>query len=274
MSLARSLKVHLRVLDLPGATLRVVTLRPQTTIRFSTNRYHDTWHILASTDGATLLGQLLWGLAFQRLPGTLLLIDAPHLAPTPFDGDPPDRIAVLPEELTRFDPEILRALALRLRRAPGPPTTIRWHTFGLPAALERDRPRGWWRSPEREQSYARERMSRTAGFICFTAPQAALRERAVDIHHMGGHDPQYSSYYPLAETEAPRWHYDGEVQVLPDFTDNISAAVTARREILGDRAGTASDRPLLTHDERSPIYARQEAALQRLRAAKQRRPRT
>ena len=275
MSLARSLKVHLRVLDVLGTTLRVVTLRPQTATRFSTNYFHDTWHILSDAGGAALFGRLLWGLAFQRLPGTLLLIDRPHLVPTPFDGDPPDPILVLPEGLTRFDPDVLRALALRLRRDPGPPTTIRWHTFGMPgAAIERAderRSRGFYARSRRERRALedRERMSRTAGFVCYTAPPEVLRDHGLGIHAM--HEAGYGAgYYPLAELDRGHtWGYDGEFQLIPGFSDRVSAAITARREILGT-AGGAADRPIVDELERCEVHGRQGGALRRLRAARRR----
>lgn len=268
MSLARSLKVHLRVLDVLGTTLRVVTLRPQTATRFSTNYFHDTWHILSDKDGAALFGRLLWGLAFQRLPGTLLLIDHPHLVPTPFDGDPPDPILVVPEGLTRFDADLLRALALRLRRDPGPPTTIRWHTFGLDAAAaERDgAPRRSYARLRRERRSleTRERMSRTAGFVCYTAPPELLRDHGLGIHEMRAFDG-YGGYYPLAELDRGHsWGYDGEFQLIPGFADRVSAAVTARREMLGAARAITGD------DERYAVYDRQEVALRRLRAARRR----
>lgn len=50
-----------------------------------------------------LFGRLLWGLAFQRKPGTLVLIDREHLVPTPFEADQPDPIALIPDELTTLD---------------------------------------------------------------------------------------------------------------------------------------------------------------------------
>jgi len=269
MTLAASLKVHLRVLDVQGTTLRVVTPRPQTGVRFSTNYFHDTWHILSDRDGAVLFGGLLWGLAFQRLPGTLLLIDHPHLVPTPFDGDPPDPILVIPEGLTRFDPDLLRALALRLRRDPGPPRTIRWHTFGMPAAaIERARERrqpGFYARSRRERQAleARERMSRTSGFVCYTAPPELLRDHGLGIHAMRDWGSGYGGYYPLAELDrGDRWSYDGEFQLIPGFADRVSAAVTARRELL------VGARPIAADDERHAVYDRQADALGRLRAAR------
>ena len=269
MSLARSLKVHLRVLDVLGTTLRVVMLRPQTRTRFSTNYFHDTWHILVDRDGAALFGRLLWGLAFQRQPGTLLLIDAPHLVPTPFDGDPPDPILVIPDGLTRFDPDLLRALRLRLRRDPGPPTTIRWHTFGMEAgAAARDgelaRTSFARRRREERARGRREQMSRTAGFVCYTAPPPVLRDHGLSIHEM--HQTasgRYGGYHPLAEQDlASCYPYDGELQVIPGFADRVSAARVARRAVLG------SDRPIADDPERYAVYHRQGRELDRLRAAR------
>lgn len=266
MTLAAALKVHLRVLEIHRAVLRVVTLRPGTPVRFSTNYFHDTWHILAGPDGAVLFGRLLWGLAFQRQPGTLLLIDDPHLVPTPFEADPPDPIVVIPDGLTSVDDDVLCALKLRLRRAPGPPTTIRWHTFGMPAALEsrmdlRSQAAGL-RGPHR-----RERMARRAGFVCYTAPPDVLRHHALGIYRMHVWGGRWGGYHPLAEFTANHtgWGYDGEFQMIPGFADAVSAARTARREMV-TRGRLATDR------EREAIYDRKDDAEHRLRAAR-RRPR-
>ena len=73
------LKLHRRQLRLDGRQYTVVTLRPGTDARFSTNHFHDTWHVLSDWHGARLLGRLLWGLAYQRVPGTLVLVDRPFL---------------------------------------------------------------------------------------------------------------------------------------------------------------------------------------------------
>jgi len=257
MTLTHSLKVHLRVFEIHRTTLRVVTLRPQTTVRFSTNYFHDTWHLLAGSDGAVLLGRLLWGLAFQRHPGTLVLLGDPHLVPTPFEADPPQPVLLVPDGLTRIRIDVLRALKVRLRRAPGSPTTIRWHTFGMPAALEQERPRY-----EHAALRSRERMSCRAGFICYTAPPAILRTEALGIYRM---HLSNGSYYPLAEYTAKHWHYDGEFQLIPGFDDDVSAAIVARREILDGDV-----RPLASEAERHAVYDRKYDALRRLRAARRR----
>jgi hypothetical protein len=260
MTLARALKLHLRRFEIHGRALRIVTLRPQTEVRFSTNYFHDTWHILAGSDGVALLGRLLWGLAFQRHPGTALLIDDPHLVTTPFDGDPPDPILLIPEGLTSLDDDALRALRLRLRRASGVPTTIRWHTFGMQRALAAESPR--WHA---ERSLARERMSRRAGFVCYTARPAALRDHAIDVYRMRD---GYANYHPVAARG--RWGgctSDGEIQLIPDFTECVSAARVARRELLDDA------RTIATDVERWAIETRTRLVLRRQRAARQPRER-
>ncbi|MEO8699920.1 MAG: hypothetical protein ABI867_07740 [Kofleriaceae bacterium] len=261
MSLARGLKAHLRVLAIHGVTLRVVTLRPQTHARLSTNYFHDTWHILGGPAGAIVLGRLVWGLAFQRQPGTLVLIEPPHVVPTPFEADPPDPILLVPDAITHVDDDLLRALRLRLRRSPPQPTTIRWHTFGMIAALAAAPPhRRRWR---REPGATRERISRRAGYLCYTAPPAILRSTGLGIYQM--HEHTFGNYLPFAETDlTSRWHHDGEFQLIPGFDDSVSGAIVARRELLGDR-------PLLADDhERHAVWNRTHDATGRLRDARKR----
>jgi hypothetical protein len=249
-----ALKVHLRVFEVHRTTLRVVTLRPQTGVRFTSNYFHDTWHIVGGPDAASILGRLLWGLAFQKQPGTLVMIDHAHLVPTPFEADPADPILLVPEQLTRVDVDVLRALKLRLRRSPGPVKTIRWHTFGMAAALADDRP-AYRRRSGTNLLESRERMSRRAGFVCFTAPAELLRSHALGIANMGG-----DGYHPMAVQRGPHWHYDGEFQVVDDFYRDVSAAKVARREVLGD------DRPIASDDERWAIYRQKDRVLRRDRS--------
>jgi hypothetical protein len=253
-NLSRPLKLHLRLIRLRDVTLRVVTLRPQTRARFSTNYFHDTWHVLADMDGAAVFGRLLWGLAFQRHRDTLVLIDRPHLAPTPFDGDPPDPILLMPAGLTRVDVDHLRELRRRLRRAPGPTSTIRWSIFGMSEDLDFSPPRH-----QRDRLHLHERMSRTAGFICYTAPPAMLRSHGGYIHQMQG---SLGNYLPLAECRH-YWPSDGEFQLVPHFEDLVSAAVVARREVLGGQ-----DRALASDLEREAVWDRAYTTLRRLHDAR------
>jgi hypothetical protein len=237
------MKVHLRVMPLAGRTYRVVTLRPSVGVRYSTNYYHDTWHVVSDTAGARVLGRLLWGLAYQKQPGTLVLIAEPHLVETPFDGARSQPVVLIPSGLTPVCEGALRQLKESLPRL-GPPTqTIRWHTFGLDRELavreaEEHKPfhaRRWqtW-SPDRDDSVRRaERMSKLGGLICYTAPPLVLRAQAAIVARMHTTSGKYqrTEYHDLGDHElgcAP----EGEVQILHDYRDRVSAASVARREVL------------------------------------------
>src|SRR5262245_33708097 len=110
------MKVHLRVMPLAGRTFRVVTLRPSAGVRSSTNYYHHTWHVVSDTAGAGVLARLMWGLAYQKQPGTLVLIAEPHLVATPFDGARSDPVVLVPAGLTSPCEDALRQLKARLCR--------------------------------------------------------------------------------------------------------------------------------------------------------------
>ncbi len=239
----RGLKVHLRVVALGATTYRVVSLRPSTRARFSTNHFHGAWHVITGSGGAAVLGRLLWGLAFQRQPQTLVWLDAPHVTSTPFDGDRAEPIAIIPAGVTGFVPAHLRALRDRL---PGVASTatIRWHTFGLPEALAAERLWSPWRHRPRA-TFAREQMSRTLGVVCYTAPPALLRAHGADVYAM--RRARRGSYLPLAEHRVPGvWGPEGEVQVIPHFDDDVAAAAVARREVLG--SGVDPTRPIDAND--------------------------
>ncbi|MEU6751036.1 hypothetical protein ABZ914_32875, partial [Spirillospora sp. NPDC046719] len=96
------MKLHRRTLRLGGREHTVIGLRPATKAGFSTNLFHETWHVLSDQHGARVLARLLWGLAYQSRPGTLLVIDRPFLTPTPFDADPADPIVLVPAWHTPF----------------------------------------------------------------------------------------------------------------------------------------------------------------------------
>ena len=247
-SLDSRLKLHLRVLAVGGHTYRVLSLRPGARVRFSTNFFHHTWHVVTDPRGSRLFARLLWGLAYERHPGTVLVIGGGHLLPTPFEAERSDPILLAPAGFTRLDASAFRLLKRRLRQ-PGPPgKTVRWRTFGLDRALRNAAekpvphlaPQGeddWpqWRSEE--HVWQRERMVRLGGFICYTAPPPVLRLQALRVHAMGvGRDtnPCGMDYHYLAERTAERAYADGEVQIFADYFDRVAAAVQARGELLAN----------------------------------------
>ena len=227
------LKLHRYRLWLDGRRpYTVVTLRPGADARFSTNFHHGTWHILSDWHGARLLGRLLWGLAYQRVPGTLLLIDRPFLDPNPFDGEPADPIALVPTLITPLTGKAARELRHQLPlRGPGE-GTVRWHTHGLDAAVaarraERDRPMGSWHPPWIQPRGFQERMDRIGGLVTLSATPAVLREYAAYLYTLGDYHYRGMAY---AEIDWP----NGEVQIFRDYRRRVSAARVARREVLAE----------------------------------------
>jgi hypothetical protein len=239
------LKVHLRRRRLGGRDYRIVTLRPGTDVFFSTNYYHDTWHLVSDERGSRLLARLLWGLAYQRRAGTMVLLHGTHLRPTPFDGARSGPVLLLPSHLTSPDPTAFRQLKTRLGRLGPPDQTIRWQTFGLDAELLAQKEEGLARW-DREQSclgafnlralWRAEQMRRCGGLICYSAPPPILRTQALFVHglHVTGGDPyREMDYHFLAERASAGAHFpDGEVQIFSDYRDRVAAAIQARREVL------------------------------------------
>jgi hypothetical protein len=127
-------RLHRHLLRLDRREYTVITPRPGTGVSFSTNRHHDTWHVLSDLRGARLLSRLLWGLAYQRVPGTLVLIGPPLLDPDPFDAEPADPIALVPATLTPLGAQAARQLRRRLPLGM-PAGAVRWQTPGLAAAV-------------------------------------------------------------------------------------------------------------------------------------------
>jgi hypothetical protein len=199
--------------------------------------------VLSGLRGSRLLAHLLWGLAYQRVPGTLVVIGAPSLDPDPFDARPSDPVAVVPTMLTTLGAQAARQLRRRLPLGR-PAGTVRWHTPGLAPAVtadrhERERPPGqrpWYPPPD-----ARHRISRTGGMLTLTATAPELKSWAVAVAQLGDWLWDGMDYTDL---NGP----DGEVQVFTDYTRRVSAARTARREILAGPARTlppADQQPLI-----------------------------
>jgi len=226
------LKLHRRVLWLHGRRYTVVTLRPGTDARFSTNFYHDTWHILSDWHGALLLGRLLWGLAYQRMPNSLVLIDRPFLDPNPFDAEPAHPIALVPAPITAWTGKAARELRRRLPLTGANEGTVRWHTYGLDAVVaghrsDRYPPVGAWRPPWITPRGFQERMDCVGGLVTLVATPAVLREYAECIYTLSDNHYRGEAY---AEIDSS----NGEVQIFRDYRRRVSSARVARREILAE----------------------------------------
>lgn len=238
---ADGMKLHYRRVRLDGREHTVITPRPGTDARFATNHYHQTWHLLSDWHGARLLGRLLWGLAYQRRPGTLVLIGAPFLDPNPFDGDRSRPVALVPSALTSLRAPAMRELQ-RLAAAPARTGdgTVRWRTPGLDEAVAADRRRGelskagLWHLIDRPRVPPKERgisVRMLGGLLVFAGRPDALRRLAVDVFTLGDYAHRGMDY-----TEVGPRPFGGEVQVFADYRRRVSAARRARGEVLAEVA--------------------------------------
>jgi hypothetical protein len=245
---ADGMKLHYRRVRLDGREYTVVTPRPGTDVRFATNRYHETWHVLSDWHGARLLGRLLWGLAYQRRPGTLVLIGAPFLDPNPFDGEGSRPIALVPSALTSLRAPAVRQLqrlASASQARPGD-GTVRWQTPGLDEAVADQEARqelsraGLWHLLDRPWRPPAERevgVRMIGGLLTVAGRPEALRDVAVDVFMLGAWARRGMDY-----TQIGPWLYDGEVQVFADYRRRVSAARQARAEVLAEIAAEPEPR--------------------------------
>lgn len=229
------LKLHRRVLVLDGRVYTVVTLRPGTDFRFSTNRFHETWHVLSDWRGARVLARLLWGLSYQRRPGTLVVLDPAHLDTNPFDAAPADPIVLVPSDRTVFTRKAAAELRRKLPLRGRPAGTVRWQTFGLPAALDELRE---WR--ERMFAGTREhfpsprghgRVDRFGRLLVIAGSAQWLRSWAVSVAWLGEDVHDGSDHVFLDEAG------EGEVQIFRQYRRMVGAARRARAEVCAEFTG-------------------------------------
>jgi hypothetical protein len=236
MEISNRMKMHLRIVRLSKTTLNVVTLRPHTEVAYSTNYFHDTWHILSDRHGAQLLARLMWGLSFQRNLATVVMIQGENIRATPFGAERSDPILLRLENGPKLDTAQLRSLHRIQKRLTPSQRTIRGQTFGLDQAIERLQekrrlgdyslaPTEQWMYYDSSKSlWNAEQMRRRGGFVCYSAPAIIMRKTAERIAML---DP--TTYGMDYEYIADR---DGEVQIFNDYTERCSASKEARREVL------------------------------------------
>ncbi len=226
------MKLHRRMVRVDGRTYTVISPRRAQDVRFSTNRFHGTWHILSDFRGARFLGRMLWGLAYARVPNTVVVIDGESLDPNPFDAARPDPILLAPTNLSPLTDRSAATLRRALRHAEHD-GSVRWHTPGLADAASRHSSPwvpGEYREPCRPAP-GPQRVARLGGFTAFTASPGHLREYAVAAYVL----PDYM-YRGTAVMEID-WP-NGELQIFPDYRARVSAAQVARREVLATVGST------------------------------------
>lgn len=246
---ADGMKLHYRRVRIEGREYTVITPRPGTDGRFSTNRFHETWHVLSDWHGARLLGRLLWGLAYQRRPGTVVMIGAPFLDPNPFDAAPSSPILLVPSLLTPLRESTARQLRRMALSGPGD-GTVRWQTPGLDPAVAEQRARWELGRSGRaaEFGYPANRpvkgpemsVRMLGGMLTFAAGPQHFRDYAVDVSLLGTY-----AWHGTDHTYFGPWPHQGEVQVFADYRRRVTAATRAREEVLAEVAAGE-------HEERDP----------------------
>ncbi|GAB3873136.1 hypothetical protein ACFQ1S_00780 [Kibdelosporangium lantanae] len=214
------LKLHRREMRLDGREFVVVSPRPGTEVRFSTNYFHGTWHILSDLHGARFLARLMWGLAYQRRAGTVVVVDQDFIDPEPFGGAPGFPFVLVPSNLTHLTTEALKQLKRQLPLRKAPDGTVRWHTPGLGRA---EVPR------IRQHDRVVAEFYQMYGLVVFAAAPALMRVWADYTHTLGENLLNGMDYTEL--DNAWRDGGWGEVQIFTDYHRRVSAARVARAEL-------------------------------------------
>lgn len=252
------LKLHLHLVPAGDTLFRVLTPRTGTQIRFSTNFFHETHHILSDFAGAQFLSRLLWGLAFQKQPETLIYIGGEFLAPTPFDAEPSDPIALVPAHLTALNAKKFAVLRAKLKNLGPPATTVRWRTWGLDEMRRFAAEGDWWQHPIYDAAWHRQNaawrdieiMRRCGGVLCYSAMPLHLKMSALAASRLA---PRHwnqgeMDYCEIAHQRTARsWRSDGEIQVFSCYEQMVRDAALARREIEREQGGVNC----LEHDRES-----------------------
>lgn len=221
--LGDGMKVHLRVRRVGARTFRLLTLRPQTRVAFSTNFFHGTHHVLSSFRGGRLLAHLLWGLSYQRKPGTLFVLRGPHVWPTPFDADPSMPIALVPTHLTELEHDSARAVRRALDRPSPSDRTVRWKSHGAKP----------WGPDEYPDRVPPERTLVRGGLLCIEGSPAAFRVCARYLLGLSPGRDLPSDHHYLGDGSC--LHLEGEVQLFSHYERMCAVARVARSRVLASK---------------------------------------
>lgn len=235
-------KLHLHLVPIGATLFRVLTPRAGTSLRFSTNFFHETHHILSDTAGARFLARLLWGLAFQKQPHTLIYLGGEFLSATPFDAEPSDPIALVPAHLTALDAKNFAVLKRKMTKIGAPTTTVRWQTWGLDEALDATQESDWWEQAiytsfaDQENAAWRdmEIMRHCGGMVCYSAMPLQLKMAALSASRLAPwkwREGQMDYCELASQQKGHAWRSDGEIQIFTHYAQMRRDAAFARREV-------------------------------------------
>ena len=244
-----ALKLHRRTLVLDGRACTVLTPRASQAERFATNFFHGTWHVLTDPAGARLLSRLLWAMSYQRKPRTVLLLDGPMLAPSPFDADPSVPLLIVNSDLggpSRAGLDTLEAMLPLRTPSEG---TVKVRTDGHDRAMADEREhryaqwdRRWVEPPHQRRGW----IDRVHHVLVLAAASPELRYWTYEIFSVADGVDEHPESSGL-DARIP--NNIGEVQIFCDFTERIERAQAARRARFPGR-----DHAELLDDERRQIW--------------------
>jgi hypothetical protein len=227
-----ALKLHRRTLVLDGRAFTVLTPRPSQPERFATNSFHGTWHVLTDPAGALLLARLMWAMAFQRKPRTVLLVDGPMLVTNPFDADPSSPILLVNSDLGGPSRAGLDALEALLPLRTPSEGTVKLRIDGLARALKGDRPSRWDRDVGRPAHQRRNWIDRVQNVLVFAAAAPELRNWGEDLP---GTAASVEANPAASGLDAEFPNHAGEVQIFSDFRERVARAQQVRRRLYPGR---------------------------------------
>ena len=227
------MKVHLRHFTIHAKQYSIITLRPGLKVQWSSNYFHETWHILGTMRSAKILARLMWGLSYQKIANTYVLIDSSYMFPNPFDAASSDPILLGTSKPSK-------ELLIRLKKPLGASQqTIRWHTFSLSNLIQNedlhnDFMNQYYLTFKRKQALVTTRMK---GFLTIYGNPQLLRYESFWIHRL--HTAPSAEFYRTTDyhyiDDARSYPPQGEVQIFHDYRKRLADAKQAREEILASQ---------------------------------------
>ena len=216
-------KLHLHKCTLRGRCYTIIMPRSGIHIRWATNFYHETWHILGTMNSTQFLGHLMWDLSFHKDPYTYVYIDQSLLVCNPFDARPSDPILI-----GKLKPPSELCLYLKNKRPPSH-KSYRLKSQSLTKIINDKSARGEF---YRKNSLNKQilQVSRIKGVITLSGGMHALQSEGVSAAFMYTIPGDYfdkMDYHGIWQKDK----VDGEFQIFHDFYHQVGAAKSADRLI-------------------------------------------
>lgn len=231
-ALTTRLRLHRREWRHAGRAYQVITLRPTDPVRYAVRVEHHYTVVSSDLTGARLLGRLLWGLAYQRRPDTLLVLEPGRMVPDPEDGRPSPPVVFSVAARTVLTPAVARGLRAAHLWRSRPTGAVTWNTAGFPVAvadLQRRHDARQTGVPLPDgyvPTWPTAHLHVDASVVTLSAVPGLLRQWATTIGQAGGW------WYGDESCTEPDCVIGFDVHAVRHFDRRVSAARRARAEVL------------------------------------------